>query len=133
MSDRLTFGAAFWAALIVSVSHPGAAERQAISVSLAECSAVFEQVSSSASAQVRNPLGAAKSRRAARRFLTAAEAQARKEGQTHPRRLITAALNDKREKWTGRFARVSLIEDNLDWVDYCTSLGRKKKVLPLPG
>lgn len=102
---------------------------QPISVSLVECSAIFNEA-----AHATGPRSTEARRRQAARasasFREAALREARRERLDRPQAHVEAWDRRLRIKWHGRFARVSLLRENLDWIKYCRSLGRHRGVLP---
>lgn len=105
--------------------------RQAISVSLTECSAIFGEMTGFTSAGS-TPERREKAARMSAAMHSAALREARREGIADPDAHVAHWFARLQDKWDGRFQDITLIGENKDWIDYCRSLGKDRGVLPLP-
>lgn len=117
-----------------------AAESQAISKSLTECTVIFQVYGLMAKDQGKPDNIVAYFNKAAARFRDAAMTQATAENVADPKQYVSDTYTDLLPKWQKKYTAItkgSMVEmtaetkDIMDWVNYCGSLGRKIKILPL--
>ena len=135
----------FIAVLTVSCGSEGASDRnkntngsQPISVSMAECAAIFKVTATTAEEKGKSAQKVSEMRRGADAFLSAAHAQAETEGASNVSRYVADAHAEKLAKWEERWlggsdvAFIMDVSENLEWVQYCAKMGKSYGVLPLP-
>ena len=127
------FGALMLGAAVLAVTGTAAPARQAISVSLVECGEIFDNMADSVEARGSRPVSdIARMRKAGVRFRDAARTEATREGRSDPATFVAQTRPELNEKWQGRFAKMSLLTENMEWVKYCGALGKDRGVLPIP-
>ena len=118
---------------ILAVTSAPAPARQAISISLLECGEIFDHMADSAETRGSRPAkDIVAMRKAGERFRYAATAEAKHEGKDDPSAFIAKSRPDLTKKWQGRFAKPTLLSENIEWVKYCGALGKDRGVLPIP-
>jgi hypothetical protein len=116
--------------MLMTMATPGHA-RQAISVSLVECGAIFDELAQVAHRRGRDLADVWQAEDTAERFRAFAITEARREGVRDVQAHINDTIPVMAQKWTGRFASILLLTENKDWIDYCGALGKDRGVLPL--
>lgn len=116
------------------------AQKQAISKSMTECTVIFQVYGLMAKNQGKSEEMIGYFDKAAARFRDAAVTRAEAEGIVDPKQHISDTYNELLPKWQEKYTAItkgSMVEmttetkDIMDWVNYCGSLGRKIKILPL--
>lgn len=116
------------------------AQKQAISKSMTECTVIFQVYGLMAKNQGKSEEMIGYFDKAAARFRDAAVTRAEAEGIADPKQHISDTYNELLPKWQEKYTAItkgSMVEmttetkDIMDWVNYCGSLGRKIKILPL--
>lgn len=100
---------------------------------LAECSAVFGAVSRADGYAGADPASVAQSAAAARAFHARAVTLAAESGQSQPEQDVASIMGYLDERWDNRIGSIGSTRSNLEWIAYCTRLGHRYRVLPLPG
>lgn len=104
-----------------------AAARQAISVSLAECAVIYEEMS-----YFSGPSATEERRRLTAnlswRFAETSVDEAAREGVVDPATHTARWMERHRGEWRGRLHDLSQFEENRDWLDYCRALGRDRGI-----
>ena len=109
---------------------------QPISISMAECSVIFDVLSITAEKRNKPQKNIDQMKRGAAIFKDAAYKQASSEGQAEPKAYIDNELTRLNKKWSDRWLNASqdqfikAAEENLQWVQYCSKLGRERMLLP---
>ncbi|QGX99954.1 hypothetical protein EI983_17435 [Roseovarius faecimaris] len=104
---------------------------QPISTSLTECNVIFSELAVIGEARGKSQDEIAAITRSATVFLDAAFAQAKHEGQPDAYEHVRSDLHRLTDKWDGRFSRITLLNENMEWIKYCRALG-KDRGLELP-
>ncbi len=113
------------------------AAAQAISVSMAECSAIYDVLAESASYRGKTENQIQQMQAAAAEFQAHAVVRAESEGRADPEQFIADTYADKREYWAERwfdssdFSFLADFSENIEWTKYCASMGKHYGVLPL--
>ena len=125
----------------LSTVNGAQAQSQAISKSLTECTVIFQVYGLMAQKQGKPEEMVGHFSKAAARFRDAALEKAEAEGQEDPKQYVSDTYNALLPKWQQKYAAitgdnvVAMVKETKDiteWVEYCGSLGRKIKILPLP-
>ena len=127
------FHACRFAIVLIGLTTIGSAAlaSQPISTSLAECSVIFTELAEVAERRNKPKDDISAVIRSATVFERAAFDQAKREGRPDPYDHVLSDLNRLTKKWHGRFGKITLVQENKDWIDYCRSLG-KNRGLELP-
>ncbi|MEM6932461.1 MAG: hypothetical protein AAF526_02635 [Pseudomonadota bacterium] len=119
--------------VLVALACVEAAEaRQPISVSLAECAVIYEELGRSETRKRGVTERSRKAENATEVFLTAAEEQAEAEGRADPAGFVSGWVPKHRAKWDDAFGSVLKFSENMEWVEYCGALGKDRGLLPIP-
>ncbi len=122
---------------------PAQAEKQALSKSLMECSLVFEVNKNMAKdmGRVQEKDVLKKYDKAIEAFRDASEDQAREERVPNRRSYMDAMEKELRPKWQEKYSVIAQMtqvtklpkemEDIMDWVAYCSKLGKDQGFLPI--
>ncbi len=127
-------GGAAMITLLAALALPGESagqNRQPISTSLAECSAIYGAAAEIGARRGRETAEVRRALAASDRFLDAAVVEARQEGIAAPADHVARLCGEMSGKWSGRLSSASHFLENRDWLDYCDALGRDRGVLPL--
>jgi hypothetical protein len=112
-------------------------ETQRISVSMAECGAIFQTFSLTAEAKGKTTLQITTMRRGVAAFREAAIEQARKEGAPNPAQFVEDVYEKKSAEWRRKAIEANDAEaiagarEMFDWVQYCGKMGKAYDVLPV--
>ncbi|MEL7465926.1 MAG: hypothetical protein AAFN79_17780 [Pseudomonadota bacterium] len=101
--------------------------RQPISVSLAECSAIYGEMSGFTSAGS-TPERKAKAAALSVAFRDEAVAEATREKVADPQAHVGDWLARHEAKWSAQIRDVTRLSETKDWIDYCKALGRDRGV-----
>ena len=122
---------------------PAQAEKQALSKSLMECSLVFEVNKNMAKdmGRVREKDVLKKYDKAIEAFRDASEDEARKEGVPNRLSYMKDMEKELRPKWQEKYGTIAQMtdvtklpkemEDIMDWIEYCSKLGKNLGFLPI--
>ena len=123
--------------LFLSLSSFQAQASQPISVSLAECSTIFEVMSISAAEKGKPDKQIQRMRKGAEAFKNDAYKRASTEGRSDAKSFIDNKLIELNQKWTERWLTssdmkaLSQMDETMEWVQYCAALGKERKILPI--
>lgn len=141
MFKKSVFAFAVLALTALPVAGDAKAQSQAISKSLTECTVIFQVYGLMAKKQGKPEEMIGYFNKAAARFRDAALETAEKEGEADPKQYVSDTYSELLPKWQQKYAAITgddmvamakETKDIMDWVNYCGSLGRKMKILPLP-
>lgn len=129
---RAAFGIFLNLALATTVAGAAHAQnRQAISISLTECSVIFSGLADLGLRRNKPQSEIREISATATAFREEALSQAQQEGQPDPQNYVLIQTDRLADKWLGRFGKIGLLQENKDWIDYCRALGKSRKI-PLP-
>ncbi|WP_432696117.1 hypothetical protein ACQUQP_16445 [Marinobacterium sp. YM272] len=113
------------------------AAAQDISVSMAECSAIYDVLAESAGYRGKPENQIQQMLAASSEFKAHAVLRAESEGRANPEQFIAHTYADKRLYWAERwfdssdFSFLANFSENMEWTKYCASMGKHFGVLPL--
>ena len=125
----------FFILLFFPFCSPHAA--QPISVSLAECSVIYNVTSITAEAKGKSVEQVSTMREMSDVFRNASYSSAEDEGQVNGQAYIHEELPALEQKWDERWLNeddmkaLSYMKENMEWVSYCGKLGKDRGLLPL--
>ncbi|NCT41199.1 MAG: hypothetical protein GW778_06025 [Alphaproteobacteria bacterium] len=123
--------------LLLIFPFQSARAAQPISISLAECSVIYNVVSMTAQAKGKPETQIKALRKTSDAYKDAAATQAKAEGQSDGKAYIDKQLPALIEKWDERWLSgddvkvLSHMKENWEWVQYCGKLGKDRGLLPL--
>lgn len=113
------------------------ATAQDISISMAECAAIYAVLAESADYRGKPEEQIQQMQAASTEFRTHAVPRAEAEGKAEPEQFIAQTYADKRLYWAERwfdssdFSFLASFSENIEWTKYCASMGKHYGVLPL--
>ena len=120
-------GALIAAAVGAAVFAASAHARQPISVSLAECSSIYGEMTTFTSAGS-TPERRAEAAKISAAFRVEAVAEAKREKVADPQAHVADWLARHETKWAAQMRDPARLSDTKDWIDYCRALGRNRGV-----
>lgn len=122
---------AMFLGLALFSSTPAQAQnKQAISKSMMECSAIYDVLYRAMAAKGRPADQLAKVEQMALNFITAAATQAQGEGVKDVATYIEESFAPLLAKWEERFTEILTLPDTLEWIQYCGALANDRDILP---
>lgn len=113
------------------------ATAQDISVSMAECAAIYDVLAESADYRGKSEDQIQKMLEVSSEFKDHAVPRAEAEGKAEPEQFIAQTYADKRLYWAERwfdssdFSFLANFSENIEWTKYCASMGKHYGILPL--